>query len=157
MRKFKFSLFTFQILKEKVKSWISKEKQRQSNAFFSEHFIGHNPLLYSVIGSQITLFTHFQPYLSSHSPLSYALALYSWGRPTDGHTNQGWTIPALLYCNTILEGQYCIGIAVFKKLRNTEYWAILANIEQYWAMPDNKIYELQENIRIYVIRRKIRN
>jgi hypothetical protein len=60
--------------------------------------------------------------------------------------NQGWTIPALLYCNTILDGQYCIGIVVFEKLRNTEYWAILAIIVHYWPVPTTNKYKLLKNM-----------
>ena len=41
-------------------------------------------------------------------------------------TSQGWTSLAVLYCNSILRGQYCIGIATFWKMSNTQYKEILA-------------------------------
>jgi hypothetical protein len=51
---------------------------------------------------------------------------------------QGWTISAIFYCNTILYGWYCIGIAT----SNSEYWAILENtnkldLENYELRPYN--------------------
>ena len=44
--------------------------ETEQNGFFLNTFIVHIHVLYSVVGSQITVFPHPQPYLSSHSPLS---------------------------------------------------------------------------------------
>ena len=39
--------------------------------------------------------------------------------------NQRWTKLAVLYCNAILGGWYCIGITTFSESNNTKYWAIV--------------------------------
>jgi hypothetical protein len=54
------------------------------------------------------------------------------------HMKQGWTIPAILYCNRILESWYCIGIATFSESSNSEYWAILEN-QNKWVMESKEL------------------
>ena len=53
-------------------------KHIECKQLFLNTFIVHIHLLYIVFDSKITLFPHPQPYLSSLSPLSWALVLCSW-------------------------------------------------------------------------------
>ena len=43
----------------------------------------------------------------------------------------------IIVCNTILEGWYCIGIATFSEIINTEYWTILENKTKWFAKERN--------------------
>ena len=93
---------------------------KKRETFFDVCNIGHSLFMQIILLCFYLIFN-----LKSKICLSWLL-----GNPTCEYVrgqDQGWTIPALLYCNTILEGRYCIGIAVFEKLRNTEYWAIMTN------------------------------